>query len=220
MATVTLAVLRARARERADMTSSLFVSDANFNLWINEAGQRLHEKLVDAMSEEYVEATTTFTTVAGTSDYALPATFLKLYAVDMNINGIQRTLKPFTRGARNALTGAMPAWNSYPKYRITGSNIRILPSISGGLTTKLYYAPVFTLLTTDASTVDFPNGWERLIVIEAAIQALMKEESDVSALRQEQSKMEGELEKIKQDRDLQFPQSAVDMDEINLDWRW
>jgi len=219
MATVTLAVLRARARERADMTSSTFITDANFNLWINESGQRLHEKLVDAMGEEYVESTSTVSVVSGTSDYALPSDFFKLYAVDGNINGQNRTMRPFTRAQRNALQNPIPIWFGYPRYRVTGSNIRVLPKTQS-FTMTLFYAPTFTLLTGDSSTVNFPNGWERLIVIETAIQALMKEESDVTALRQEQMKMEAELQRIKDDRDQSFPKSAVDLDDISLDWRW
>lgn len=219
MATVTLAVLRARARERADMTSSTFITDANFNLWINESGQRLHEKLVDAMGEEYSESTSPISVVAGTSDYALPSDFFKLYAIDGNINGSLRTMRPFTRAQRNALQNPMPAWYGHPRYRVVGSNVRILPKTQT-FTATMYYAPTFTLLASDAATVNLPNGWERLIVLETAIQALMKEESDVTALRQEQMKMEAELARIKEDRDESFPKSAIDMDDIDNDWRW
>ena len=216
---VTLAQLRARARERADMTTSLFISDATFNTWVNESIARLHEKMVDAMGEEYVENQVALNTIAGTSDYALPADFFKLYGVEMTVNGLIRTLKPFVRGVRNSLNNALPAWYSYPRYMIVGSNIRILPSVTA-LSGKMYYAPTAPVLVADGDTLSVPNGWERSVVVETAIQALMKEESDTSQLRQEMSRMDAELAKTKDDRDLQFPKAAVDMDEINLDWRW
>ena len=54
--TVTLTTLRSRVRERADMVGSSFIADAATGLdaWINEANQKLHGMLVDAMGEEYV----------------------------------------------------------------------------------------------------------------------------------------------------------------------
>jgi hypothetical protein len=84
MGAVSLATLRARARERADMVGSSFVADTATSLdaWLNEGAQILHDKLVEAYGSEYLEKSTTATTTTAT-DYALPSDFYKLLGVDL-----------------------------------------------------------------------------------------------------------------------------------------
>lgn len=219
---VSLTTLRALVRERADMVGSAFVADTATGLdaWINEGYQRLHGLLVEAMGDEYVESQATLTTVAGTSDYALPATFFKLYGIDLPVGGSTRTLRPFTRGERNSLTAVNPSWLTVPRYRVTGSNLRLLPAPQSVMVGTIFYAPVCPTLTAGSDSVSVPNGWELYIVLYAAIQALLKEESDVRGLREELSKLEANIIKLRDDRDQAFPHQAVDVDAVNLDWRW
>ena len=92
MAAVTLNSLIARARQRADMPVAGFVADdANgIYAWINEGVQKLQELLVKAYGEEFVETSTTFNTVAGTTDYNLPTDMLAFYGIDMTVGGLER----------------------------------------------------------------------------------------------------------------------------------
>lgn len=223
MATVTLTTLRVLSRERADMVGSAFVADTATGLdrWINEGVQRLHEKLVEAYGEEYQESTAALTLIAGTSDYALPADFFKLYAIDLTITGLKRTLRPYTRAQRNTLANAISAWRSIPRYMLAGLNLRILPIPQAAASGTIYYAPVAATLTAGADTVVSLNGWvERYVPVYVAIQARMKEESDVRDLSMERDRLEAELDRLRVDRDLAAPKSATDMDELDIEWRW
>ncbi len=211
MAAVTLTTLLSRVRSRADMVSSAFVTDADITVWLNEGAQKLHEKLVEAMGEEYVSSSSTLTTVAGTKDYALPATFYKLYGVELPIDGDMRSLTPYNRAERNNYTSTRFSATEVPRYSLVGSNLRILPTPSSALVGAILFAPTFTLLSSGSDTCNFPNGWERYVVLYAAIQALLKEESSVSGLSQMLLKEEKDLDEMKQMRDLAAPKQVVDL---------
>ena len=220
MAAVTLTTLRTRVRERADMVGSSFVADTATGLdaWINEANQKLHGMLVDALGEEYISSLSTTTTVAAQSDYTLPTGFYKLYGVDLSYHGVMRALSRYERAERNAFREINA--EALPRYSLVGGNLRLYPAPTGGLTLNILYAPEATTLTAGGDSVNYPNGWERFIVIDAAIQALLKEESDVSALAAERASIIREIEQTKESRDLANPKHVVDTSLIDLDVLW
>lgn len=218
MASVTLTNLIARVRERADMAGSSFVADSANGLyaWINEANQKLHGMLVDALGEEYISSSSALTTVAGTSDYALPTGFYKLYGVDLLYQGQYRNLERYERAERNYYREYKPEW--LPRYGLVGSNLRLYPTPQSVMTGSILYAPEATVLTTGTDTVNYPNGWERFIVIDAAIQALAKEESSITTLDNERKAIIREIEETKEQRDLASPHRVVDVS-LNI-WDW
>ncbi len=219
---VTLSTLRSRVRERADMLTAGFVLDTALSIdaWINEGVQKLHEMLIKAYGEEFLEKSASFTTVAGTSDIALPEDFFVLYGVDLALGGYQRTLMPYNRTERNAHRN-LGSVGGCPRYKLSGMQaggvLRLLPAPSAVYTGTLWYAPSATLLVAVSDTVNFPNGWERFIVVYAAMQMLIKEESDVRELRTELNKMEAELAEVAQRRNADQPHSVVDLDSLGDD---
>lgn len=224
MAAVTLTTLIARARQRADMPVAGFVADdaSGIYAWINEGVQKLQELLVKAYGSEFRETSTTFSTVAGTTDYNLPTDMLVFYGIDMAIAGLDFALQPYTRGERNLYKNqaALSTWRQRPAYKLSGMAtgvIRLLPAPDGVYTCRLWYAPSATLLTTGTDAVNFPNGWERYVVVYTAIQMLMKEESDVRELRIELDKMEDELREIAERRNADQPHHSTDVEAVEMD---
>ena len=65
--------------------------------------------------------------------------------------------------------------------------------------------------------MEYPNGWDRFIVVDAAIQALAKEESSASALIAEREATRQEIEKAKELRDLAAPRQVTDMDNVDTE---
>lgn len=227
MAAVTLTTLRTRVRERADMVGSSFVGDTATSLdaWINEANQKLHGMLVEALGEEYVSSTASLSIVAGTSDYAVPSGFFKLYGIDMTLGDYVYALKPYERAERNLYrNGRNPGVRvrgfEVPRYSLVGSIIRIYPTPQQVLTTTVLYAPEATVLVNGSDTVNYANGWERFIVLDAAIQCLAKEESDVRVLTEEREKVIREIELAKEQRDLSIMHRVVEVDYIDEDPLW
>jgi hypothetical protein len=224
MTAVTLATLRTRARERADMPAAGFIPDSatGIDAFINEGVQRLHEKLVEAYASDYVEKQQSFTTT-GADSVALPADFYKLLGVDLNSSdGTVVTLAPFPRGMRNVYKNSANDGLGYrTRFKLSGANtLRLLPAPTAGMTGVIWYSPAATLLTATVDFVDFPNGWERYVVLYTAIQMKMKQESGIGELQTELLKMEAELQSIADRRDLSAPSHAVDVDQVEAsEWR-
>jgi hypothetical protein len=84
---VTLLQLKDRSRQRADMENSEFVTDAELTIYINGSIAELHDLLVASYGSDYFLSSTTFSTVAGTESYSLPADFYKLMGVDVQVSG-------------------------------------------------------------------------------------------------------------------------------------
>lgn len=218
---VTLTMLRNRVRERVDMVGSSFITDTNTSLdaWINEANQKLHGMLVDAYGEEYASSESTFTTTTAT-DYAVAGSFFKLYGVELYDHGSWRTLLPYTRAERNTYRNTQTIGWHVPRYKLVGNYIRILPAPSAGLSGKILFAPNAATLASGTDTVEYPNGWDRFIVVDAAIQALAKEESSASALITERDMIKREIELAKELRDLSAPGQVTDIENIDSEPWW
>ncbi len=231
MSAITLAQLRLRARERADMVNSTFVTDAADSLdsWINEGAQKLHDLLVSAYGNDYVEKSSTLTTVAGTTDYALPADFYKLLGAELPFSGSMKTLKPYNRTERNAFANQPVTLSRFniPRYKLSKGVIRLLPAPSGVLVGKLWYSPllqvtkadssVINLLVDSTDTIDFPAGWERYVVMYAARVCMSKEETSVTDISAMLEKEEGDLNAMAENRNADQPMQAVDLDAVDYE---
>lgn len=199
-----------------------FVADSatGIDAWINEGVQKLHEMLVKAYGEGFIESVSTFNTVAGVSDVNLPTDMLAFYGVDLLIGGVRFPLLPYARtetGLYENLTLASYGMGARPRYRVVGMTtgvLRLLPAPDGVYAGRLRYAPSAPLLVNASDSVNYPNGWERYIVTYTAIQMLLKEESDPRPLQAIQDKMELELEEIAQRRNADQPHSAVDVESV------
>ncbi len=230
MAAVTLAQLRAKARERADLTGDTHITDTADSLdsWINEGAQKLHDLYVQAYGEDYVEKSAALTTVAGTTDYALPTDFYKLLGVELPVSGEQKSLKRYNRAERNAYSGQATAASSasLPRYKLSKGVIRLLPAPRSVLVGKFWYAPLLqvvhgettTNLLVDATdSINFENGAERYIIKYAARIALSRQESDVRDISAELAAEEAALQVLIEERDASEPLSVVDLDNVDYD---
>lgn len=215
MATVTLATLETRARERADMVGSSFVSQAELQQLLTASAQKLHGLLAQKFGDDYLFSTYNVSTTAGTSSYAMPSDFFKLLAVELDINGRPQDLKPFMLKERNHhRNNVFDTVLRLPRYRLMGNNLVIYPAPSDARTLTVYYVPELTLAAglIPAAGVTFPNGWEELIILDAARKMLMKEESDVREITAEVQNLVAEIEAAAADRDAGAPQQAVDVE--------
>lgn len=215
MGVVTLATLRTRSRLRADMLTPGFVADdaTGIDAWINEGVQMLHEKLVAAYGSNYVAKSTTLTTTS-TGLISLPADFFALLGVSMAASPQPIPLKPFAQAERdqNVYDNVLPwVYASAPRYQLFGGNIRLRPITAAGIALTFEYSPVATLLVNTSDTVDFPNGWERYVVVYTAIQMKMKQESSVTELLGLLDAMDKQLKEMAELRDAGAPAVAADV---------
>lgn len=221
MTVVTLATLRTRARERADMSAAGFVPDSatGIDAWINEGVQILHEKLVAAYGSNYVSKSTTLTTTTN-GLITLPADFFALLGVSLVASGQNTPLDPFPQRERETTVGASSfLWTgtpqTAPRYQLFGANLRLRPAPSAGQSIIFEYNPVATALVLTSDTVDFPNGWERYVIVYTAIQMKLKQESSVTELVTLLEGMDKQLKEMADLRDAGAPAQAAD---VNPDW--
>lgn len=213
----TLSDLRTRARRLADMELSAFVSDSEVTDYVNQALAELHDLVID-LNPEMFETTSDFATVAGTSTYSLPSAFYKLLGVDhIQGNGTRYTLQRYMRRERNRRQGDFePDIVSLAtlQYKLTGGNqIEFIPDPDGVGTIRLYYIPQLTLLSGDADVVEaqLPIGWEQYVEVDAAIQMLLKEESDTTALERRKAIIQARIINVAKPRDASDPAYIVDV---------
>jgi hypothetical protein len=135
-----------------------------------------------------------FTTDGINDHFALPTDFYKLLGVDVQVSspGMWVALRPFNFADRN-------------RYAVTNSAIPM-----AGQTLRLFYVPKFTPFVLDADTMDGVNGWEEYIVVDAAMKALAKEESDVSVLMARKQALIQRLDAETQNRDAGSPATVGD----------
>lgn len=195
---VTLAALRTRAQQAADMENAKIVSTAEWNSYINYGAQRLYDILVSKFGEEYAVKSAVLNIVSGTDTYDLPTDFYRARGVDVQVGSRALSCKRFIFRDRNKYNWAAVNWggiNGTPLYMLQGSKIRFMPvpNVTGGVVT-LWYIPTLQVLvhgagdwasvplTNDDDALDDVNGYSEFIVLEAAIHAKLKEDTDAQQL--------------------------------------
>lgn len=197
MSTFTLATLRARAQQESDMVNTSFISTAEWTNYLNGSYMELYGLLVQAFEDYYVASPYSITTDGINNLFALPTNpaVFKLIGVDLQVqaSSLWVTLKPFTFPERN-------------NFGLVNS-----PVPMAGQTVRLWYVPVLTALSGDTdATVDILNGWEEYIVIDAAMKALAKEESDVSTFAARKGAIIERINAESQNRDAGSPTRISD----------
>lgn len=220
--TVTLLQLRDRAKQRSDMEKSNFVSTAEWNTYINASLAELHDILIATYGEDYYVNESSFSTTDGVDEYSLPADLYKIRGVDLQVATNEfYTLKKFNFNERNRFT-QNGLWEIYGlpfiRYRLVGSKIKFSPKPDGVRNIKLWYYPRAVELTADTDTFDDFNGFSEYVVVDAAIKALNKEESDVSVLMAQKEALRQRIMEMAQNRDAGEPESVSDIYAENDDY--
>jgi hypothetical protein len=234
----TLLNVRTAAQQRADMVNSQYLTNAEWNANIQASQQELYGLLVQKFGDDYFVAGTPdnwyqFSTNGTSNSYALPdgtnayllkdgvtiaPAFFKLLGVDLQVQGATNgwlTLKrfPFTERNRFTFPNVQLGYGRRDMlmYRPIGNMLWLTPIPSGGQTIRIFYVPRLSVPTQDTDVIDGVNGWEEYLVIDAAIKALQKEESDVSVLAAQKAAIIARLEAEAENRDAGSPERVADV---------
>lgn len=213
--TVTLAQLKQRARNRADMDNSLFVDDSEIVDYINASIAELHDLLIQAYGSDYYINETTFTTVVNQAQYDLPTDFYKLRGIDAKVNGNRwLTLEQFNFNERNRFED-FGVWDlngvATIRYRILGSKIMFTPVPDRDVDVRLYYVPVAQVLVDDTDELTDFNQYAEYVITDVAIKMLAKEESDTSVFERQKMALIQRITQASQNRDANKPASVTDI---------
>lgn len=191
MATFTEADLRTRARRRADMENSTFVSDAEIQDYLNSSISELHDYMVKSY-EDYFVSEQAYSVPIATGGANLPDDFYKALGVDYNSGGITSTLRAYSFSERNVYNTPYAVIDrlAEPMYKVEGNKIKLIPNNSQSGSITLYYVPQATQFSSTVTEIEnVIPGFEEYVVVATAIRMLMKEESDVSALERERQQL-------------------------------
>lgn len=202
MATLTDLILS--ARQKADMVNSTFIEDPEWTDYINNSYAELYDILVSRF-EDYYSKTLSFTIASSSTSQTLPSDFYKFRGLDFNISGNDYiTVRKFNFEERNKINRVLTRTLrgvSDRQYRVMGQNILIYPVDKAPGNYRLWYIPRYTPLTTGASVLGDVLDFQEYITTDAAIKALVKEESDPSALMMHKNELKLRIEAMASNRD-------------------
>ena len=217
-----LSEIRTQARQRADMVGSDFISDSEFNTMINSSAAALYDLLSDAFEDYFTKDSAPLSLGVGQNRLTLPNDFFKLRGVDLDIgNGEYFTLSSFNFNERNIINKAYRYGlygNRNLKYCVMGNQLIIEPKDTAASNNfVVWYVPTYANLVNDNDLLPFSfNKWEEFIVLDVAIKALTKEESDTSKLEVEKERIIKRLNTAAKNRDSAQPKRVSDKYMQNL----
>jgi hypothetical protein len=217
---MTLGQIRLLAQQEADRVNSNFVSTTEWNSYINQSYFELYDLLVQAYEEYYVAPALMMVTDGVTNLYPLPngvnyngaPPFYKLMGIDCGLDNSGNawvTLKKFNFIARNRYvypnisSTFLGVFNL--QYRLLGNNIELIPTPSANQILRIWYIPRLVQLLQDTDIADGISGWTEYVVVDAAIKALAKEESDTSVLMARKEMIKRRIEESAPNRDVGQP---------------
>lgn len=212
---LSLGQIRLTAKQEADMVNSAFVSTPEWNNYINQSAYELYD-LLTTIYEDYNVNVVPFTTVANQQFYDLPngsnysgaRPFYKLLGVDLGINTNQNgyvSIKKFNFIDRNKYF--FPNTNSTIygvynlQYRVMGNQLELIPIPSSNQPMKIWYIPRMVQLLKDTDLLQGVSGWTEYVIVDAAMKAMLKEESDASALAARKMALEQRIRASASNRD-------------------
>lgn len=85
-----------------------------------------------------------------------------------------------------------------------------IPTPSGSQTIRVWYVPRVTQLLQETDMLDGVSGWTEYVIVDAAIKALQKEESDTSVLMAQKMALIKRIEESAMNRDVGQPDCISD----------
>lgn len=222
---ISLGELRQRGKEAADRTNSNFLTVPEWNFNINQSARELYDLLITVYEDYFVAPRLSFQTDGTSYQYALPnganydeaPAFYKLFGVDLGLDSSTNawiTLKKFDFIQRNSYvypqitSSFLGVFNL--QYRLIGNYIHFIPIPSSGQPVGLWYFPRLATLLQDTDHFDQISGWAEYIIVDSAIKALRKEESDVSVLMAQKQELIKRINDSAVNRDAGQPDKISD----------
>ena len=222
---LSLGEVRLMAQQRADRVNSSFVTLPEWNSYINQSRFELYDLLVTVYEDYFLADPVTFTT-DGSEMYPLPngvnysgaKKFYKLWGVDCGLapsGNAWVTLNKFDGLERNRyifpnITSSFAGVFNM-RYRVVGNNLWLIPTPASGQFIRIRYIPRLNTLLADSDIMDGVSGWTEYIVVDVAIKALQKEESDVSVLLAQKQALIDRITVSAMNRDAGQPDTITDI---------
>jgi hypothetical protein len=187
---VTLTNLQARARQRADKENSTFVGDTELTSYLNHSIRKVHAEVCKGPGRDHHATSATWSTTASTASYSFDTVtggggsddVYQVLGVEAKLGGltVYVPLDRFHWRNRNRDS----TWGGWvrPRYAVVGRTIRFSPVPDAATDMQTWYITHPTPLSGGSDTYSSVMGWDEYVELDAAMQILAKEESDLSAM--------------------------------------
>lgn len=208
--------LRQQSQQRADRVNSNFVTTAEWNDYINQSYFELYDLLKNVYEDWFFAQPYIFTT-DGSDSYVLPDDFYNLMGVDCGLSPTGNAFVSihkydFIERNRyiypNLTSTFFGVFNM--RYRLMGNRLHFIPTPSANQIIRVWYVPRMVRLLQDTDMADGVSGWMEYIIVDSAIKALQKEESDVSVLMAQKEALKRRIEETAINRDIGQPDTISD----------
>jgi hypothetical protein len=198
---INLGYLRYMAQLRADKLNSLYLTTDEWNWNINQSAAELYDNLVVKFGDDYFLAPFLIIELDGSVSYSIPdgsnypvngvnsPALYKLSGIDCNVSGA--TLGPNAgwlplsrsnwsdRDRYTTWPGQAGALNNIYQmsYRMMGNQIYLFPQ-NTNMVVRVSYVPILSQMLQDTDMLPFSiSGWSEYVIVDAAMKAMIKEES-------------------------------------------
>lgn len=228
---INLGYLRYFSKLKADKLHSQFLTDDEWNFNINQSATKLYDLLITKFGDKYFFAPPLVFSTNGVDHYPVPdgsnyivngspsPALYKLSGVDcssgaaaQNSGNAWFTLPPFNWIDRNKFNTLQLAGTVTSVYGLAycwqGNLIYFQPFPTNAQSIRLWYVPMLTQMLKDTDMMPFSiSGWSELVMVDAAIKALIKEESyeQAQALVNDRTELIARVEETAANRDVGTP---------------
>ena len=199
------------AKRFADMENSNFISDSEWQDYVNFGLKQYWNKINQTM-QDYNIKEVFFQLINNQTDYALPEDFMYKRGFDMSmgpqfppdqVSQFWITLYPYDFKERGSYS--YPWFSVYAgmyglRYRIMSTFVRFLPAPIPENWIRHSYIPVAPTFTAPTDIINGYNGFEEYAAAWAAYRALTKEESDTMNVEKIIAEWEKTIDTQAQDR--------------------
>lgn len=190
-----------------------FIPDAEFNSYINASLAEFHEIIVRNDVRFYLTSSQ-FTPTAGQQGVVpLPSDFMVADGLERSLDGSGNpgswaNVPKYQWRDRNYAAGLAYTGFGPPlvAYNIAANNLMLQPALNAAGRFQLWYYPTSPALVNDSDTFDDQRYWYEFVVVDVAIKALQKEESDTSLLQGQKQLLKQRIELMGSDRDFSTPE--------------
>ena len=178
----TLLELRDRSKQRSNMENSEFVSNTEWNSYINYSISELRDILISKVGNDYFASSASINLLPNQDSYFLPLDFYKLlWAEVLGNDGYYYKMKRFEVTEKNYGRSPLNYFITDLKYRLrNGSIVFNNQKQTTASTVRVWYTPVIQDLVSDSDLLDGFNGWDEFVILKSARKALVKEESSTA----------------------------------------
>lgn len=210
----TLLQLRTRVRMFIDEPQQANYTNDNIDAAINIAQQEVATEISLVDEKYFVNPTpTVITSVAQQRMYALASDFWKMTRIEDATTGLRLEINDFA-AQNNFFADAVPPLVAPNQIgfalAIVGNSLAITPTpTQNGITAQYWYVPVLPDMVADLDTSSVPPMFLDLVSIQAAIDMLISDEDDTSALERKYARRLNQLVRATRDRQQQSPKHVT-----------